>query len=79
VKIAKFNGHSSERLYIHLYDYPKDGKLLLPGYAGKIRYAQLLNDDSEVRIEPAGNSSELILQLPVQKPRYEIPVVELIP
>ena len=50
----------------------------MPGYSGKVRYAQLLNDDSEVPIEPAGNSSDLTLKLPVQKPKYEIPVVELI-
>ena len=72
-----YNPHT-KRLYIHLFAYPQDGKLLLPGYAGKVRYAQLLNDDSEVRIEPAGSSSDLILRLPIQKPRYEIPVVELI-
>jgi alpha-L-fucosidase len=68
----------TRRLYIHLYDYPSDGRLVLPGYSGKVRYAQLLNDDSEVRIEPAGNSSDITLRLPVQKPKYEIPVVELI-
>ena len=72
-----YNPHT-KRLYIHLYAYPPDGKLLLPGYAGKVRYAQLLNDDSEVRIEPAGNSADLTLRLPIQKPRYEIPVIELV-
>jgi alpha-L-fucosidase len=72
-----YNPHT-RRLYVLLYDYPADGKLMLPGYAGKVRYAQLLNDDSETPIEPAANSSDLILKLPVQKPKYEIPVVELI-
>jgi alpha-L-fucosidase len=68
----------TKRLYVLLYDYPSDGKLVLPGYSGKVRYAQLLNDDSEVRIEPGGNSADITLRLPLQKPKYEIPVVELI-
>jgi alpha-L-fucosidase len=68
----------TRRLYIHLYDYPPDGKLVLPGYSGKVRYAQLLNDDSEVKMETAGSSSDITLRLPIQKPKYEIPVVELI-
>src|SRR6201985_73406 len=29
----------TRRLYIHLYDYPADGKLILAGYAKKIKYA----------------------------------------
>lgn len=66
----------TRRLYIHVYNYPPDGKLVLPGYGGKIRYAQLLNDDSEARIE--GDGADVTLVLPVQKPRYEIPVIELI-
>lgn len=72
-----YNLHT-RRLYIHLYDYPTDGKLNLPGYSGKVRYAQFLNDNSEVPIQPAANSSDITLKLPIQKPKYEIPVVELI-
>jgi alpha-L-fucosidase len=72
-----YNPHT-KRLYIHLYDYPSDGRLILPGYSGKVRYAQLLNDDSEVKIESAENSSDITLRLPAQPPKYEIPVVELI-
>lgn len=68
----------TRRLYIHLYDYPTDGKLNLSGYSGKVRYAQFLNDNSEVPIQPGANSSDITLKLPVQKPKYEIPVVELI-
>jgi len=69
----------TKRLYVHVYDYPSDGKLLLPGYAGKIKYAQFLNDYSELHYTPAdNNSSDLVLTLPVQKPKFEIPVIELV-
>lgn len=70
---------ATKRLYLHLFDYPASGSLLLPGYKGKIRYAQFLNDDSELQFKEAGDASnDLILTLPKQKPPYEIPVVELV-
>ena len=69
---------NTRRLYVHVYNYPKDGKLTLPGYKGKISYAQFLNDHSEVQYkQSAGNPSDLVLALPEKKPPYEIPVVEL--
>ena len=66
----------TRRLYVHVYNYPADGKLTLPGYAGKVRYIQFLNDDSEVKSAAAGD--DLNLTLPVKKPPFEIPVIELI-
>ncbi len=78
-----------DRLYVHCFAWPF-GFLHLPGLAGKVRYAQLLNDASEVaRIElgPApgpghvrpGGVSEgtLSLALPVRSPAVAVPVVEL--
>ncbi|HEY4287419.1 MAG TPA: alpha-L-fucosidase [Puia sp.] len=63
------------RLYVHLYTYPS-GKLILPGYQGKIKYAQFLNDHSELLYKASGKD-DLELILPPKKPGYEIPVVEL--
>jgi alpha-L-fucosidase len=68
----------TKRLYVFLYDYPQNGKLVLPGYEGKIKYAQFLNDDSELLYKPSGNGDlELALPAPINKPRYDITVVEL--
>ena len=39
----------TNRLYVHLLDYPL-GRLLLKGYAGKVKYAQFLHDRSELRV-----------------------------
>lgn len=64
------------RLYVHVFDYPQ-GKLLLPGYLGKIKYAQFLNDDSELLYAPSG-ANDLELTLPNKKPPYDIPVIELV-
>lgn len=65
----------AKRLYVHLFAYPADGKLLLPGYKGKIKYAQFLHDNSELKMTEQGN--DIQLTLPEKKPGYEIPVVEL--
>ena len=67
---------SSNRLYVHLFDYPSTGTLTLKGYKGKIKYAQFLHDNSELRYKELDN--DIVLTLPVKKPGYEIPVVELV-
>ncbi len=74
----------TKRLYIHLLDYPLQN-FLLPGYKGKVKYAQFLHDASELRItEPHGywieqevGADNINLSLPVNKPDVEIPVIEL--
>lgn len=67
---------AAKRLYVHVQQYPADGKLVLPGYNGKIKYAQFLHDDSELRYKAEGN--DLVLTVPEKKPNYEIPVIELV-
>ncbi len=67
----------TNRLYIHLLVYPM-GSLTLNGMAGKIKYIQFLHDASEIRFSPASdNKNDLVLQLPILKPRSEIPVLEV--
>jgi alpha-L-fucosidase len=75
----------TNRLYIHLLDYPLQN-LTLTGYAGKIKYAQFLHDASEIKIsqrtehgmKEGENAGSVNLSLPVLKPNVEIPVIELI-
>ena len=78
-----------ERLYLHLFGWPFEF-VHLPGLAGKVAYAQLLHDASEVAMStvaegqvpqtirmgglPAGT---LTLKLPVRRPDVAVPVVEL--
>jgi alpha-L-fucosidase len=52
--------------------------LKLYGYKGKIKYAQFLHDNSEIRFQEEQNTENVNLSLPVLKPNYEIPVIELI-
>ncbi|MGN7720586.1 alpha-L-fucosidase [Chitinophaga sp. 22620] len=76
---------TTKRLYVHLLDYPLQN-FTLPGYKGKVKYAQFLHDGSEIRFSaPSGHGyranglgdNDLNLSLPVIKPGVEIPVIEL--
>lgn len=78
-----------DRLYAHLFAWPFE-TLHLPGLAGKVTYAQLLNDGSEIAMrviapdtaaqnltqggQPEGT---LTLALPVARPNVAVPVIEL--
>jgi len=77
----------TNRLYVHLFSWPFK-ELHLDGLAGKVSYAQLLNDASEIKFskppqyEHVGTNKgvykdTLTLQLPVQKPDVTVPVIEL--
>ena len=74
----------TNRLYVHIFAWPFQ-ELHLDGYAGKIAYAQLLNDASEIKMErrPDWQGSKdvadatVTLRLPVKKPPVTVPVIEL--
>ncbi len=78
---------TTNRLYLHLFCWPFK-HVHLPGLAGKVRYAQLLNDASEIRRrEAAANvhaglnelspSNALTLELPIIRPDVAVPVIEM--
>ena len=65
-----------DRLYVHIFAWPFK-HLHMEGMAGKVKYAQMLNDASEVGMSESTDSGVLTLNLPVQKPDVTVPVVEL--
>ncbi|MCK5861898.1 MAG: alpha-L-fucosidase [Candidatus Hydrogenedentes bacterium] len=75
---------NGNRLYLHLFAWPFK-HVHLPGLTGKVAYAQLLNDASEVLLLDYDKDSHgggvhpdtLTLELPVQQPDVLVPVVEL--
>ncbi len=77
----------TKRLYLHLFAWPFKA-VHLAGLAGKVAYAQLLNDGSEVafrdaaaavhaNLEEKSGAGALTLTLPVLRPEVTVPVVEL--
>lgn len=77
----------TKRLYIHVLEWPFKS-LHLRGYKGKIKYAQLLNDASEIKFHTysskgshtteTSGENDVILNLPVERPNVDVPVIELI-
>ena len=80
---------ADNRLYLHLFAWPFR-HVHLDGLAGRVEFARLLNDGSEVKmieLDPhqqaqnttmGGNRPDtLTLELPIQKPDVALPVVEL--
>jgi alpha-L-fucosidase len=78
-----------DRLYLHVFAWPMR-HVHLAGLGSRVRYAQLLHDASEValtRHEPSTTAQNttmgglaadtLTLELPIQRPDVEVPVVEL--
>lgn len=76
----------TNRLYVHVFSWPFR-HLHLDGMVGKVEYAQLLNDASEVHmiegkdaetstVDFAYGSGTLTLELPIKKPEV-VPVIEL--
>jgi len=87
------NGHiltynpETNRLYVHLVNYPVLGHFKLEGISKQIEYAQFLHDNSEVRInitpffgagsEKIEGQDKTVFAIPLVKPNQEIPVVEI--
>jgi alpha-L-fucosidase len=75
----------TKRLYLHILNWPF-AEIHLPGFAGKIEYAQFLHDGSEVQAPEARVGHHrtdqfppdtMTLRLPVQRPNVTYPVVEM--
>jgi alpha-L-fucosidase len=78
----------TRRLYVHVFAWPIH-HLHLEGMGGKVAYAQLLNDGSEVKMIEGGPQHVagpvelkeagglLTLELPIHKPPVTVPVIEL--
>jgi alpha-L-fucosidase len=54
-------------LYLHVFDWPSDGKLVVPALQGKIQSAKLLVNGAKVPMN-VGANGELILSLPATAP-----------
>lgn len=79
---------NGRRLYLHLFAWPFR-HVHLEGLAGRVEYAQLLSDGSEIKrieldpnakastIHMTGKPGTLTLELPVQRPDVLVPVIEL--
>jgi alpha-L-fucosidase len=73
---------NGNRLYLHAMAWPLS-HFHLKGLADRIEYAQFLHDASEIKIfqnvfdHSIEKDNTVVLEIPVQKPNMEIPVIEI--
>jgi alpha-L-fucosidase len=76
---------NGKKLYLHLFAWPFKS-IHLPGLAGKVEYAQLLNDGSEIFFRDASTEAKhksktpegaVSLDIPTVRPEVSVPVVEI--
>src|SRR5215469_18345009 len=54
-------------LYLHVFDWPADGKLVVPSLEGKVKSARLLATGEKLAINP-GDNGQLIISVPKDAP-----------
>jgi len=62
-------------LYLHVFDWPTDGKLVIPGLQSKVTDARLLATGAELSAKVAGN--DVVVMLPAKAPDAIASVVEV--
>ena len=62
-------------LYLHVFDWPGNGQLLVPGLKGPVRSAQLLTGGKTLRVDSRGNDK--LIHLPATAPDPVVSVIRL--
>ena len=63
----------SRRVYVHVFNWPKENKIQLDGFERSVHFARLLNDGSEITY----GGEPVVLTLPVPPPPVAVPVIEI--
>jgi len=62
-------------LYLHVFDWPKDGKLAVPGLKNEVKKAYLLSDKERKGLQTARSEKDLMITVPEQAPHAIASVV----
>ncbi len=65
------------RLYLHVLDWPKDGRLVVAGLANRPRRAYLLRDARQTALPVKREEDALVISVPPQAPDAPVSVVAL--
>lgn len=72
-------GESTRRgstLYLHVFDWPQDGKLIVGGMKSSIKWAYLLGDPKRKSLKTARlNENDAVIDVPDKPPDSSVPVV----
>lgn len=64
-------------VYVHVFDWPADGRIVLPGRVGSIRAACLLADDARTPLPVAQTADGVAVQGPAAAPDPHVSVIVL--
>lgn len=56
------------RLYLHVFDWPTDGKLIVPGIFNKVKKASLLSDPTSKSLATKRNEDAIEITVPIEAP-----------
>ena len=56
------------RLYLHVFNWPADGKLIVPGIFNKAKLAYLVADSKKAALKVSRKEDSLVLEVPKQAP-----------
>lgn len=73
----KDTGNGTTQLYLHVFDWPENGKLEVPRIMNEIENACLLGDDSRSRLPVIISGDKLIINVPPEAPDRICSVVRL--
>lgn len=62
-------------LYLHVFHYPTDGRLIVPGLLSQVQSARLLGGASNLTVEP--REGYVVVRVPLAPPDALIPVIAL--
>lgn len=65
------------KLFLEIFHWPKDGKLTLPAYKGKVLSAHLIGDPERPGVSAHQRGNHLIVNLPGKMPNKIASVVEI--
>jgi alpha-L-fucosidase len=63
-------------IYLHVFDWPKDGKLVVPGLKNKVRKAVMLAD-KKTKLKTTVKGDDLVVTLPAEEPDENLSVIAL--
>ena len=64
-----------DRIYLHVFDWPKNGVLVVPGAELKVSKAYLLADESRTHLKTEARDGKVIVSLPPKAPDPLVSVV----
>lgn len=70
-------GNGATRLYLHVFDWPKDGRLAVPGLTNQASQAYLLADSHHAPLPCGSDAETLTIQLPSAPPDSIASVIAL--